>query len=80
VLFAIGAAYLRRRPDVIGLAAIAGAILLCLQLGMTYWFYLYIVWVVPFAFVAFFGRDAEPTQPTPAAEEPAPPQPVTLAI
>jgi hypothetical protein len=80
VLFAIGAAFLRRRPDVIGLAAIAGAILLCLQLGMTYWFYLYIVWVLPFAFVAIFGRDAEPEAPVAEPQQPAPPQPVTLAI
>lgn len=66
VVFAIAAAFIRRRPDVIGLAAIAGAILLCLQLGMAYWFYLYIVWIIPFAFVAIFGRDAEPS----TAEDP----------
>jgi hypothetical protein len=79
VLFAISAAFIRRRPDVIGLAAIAGAILLCLQLGMAYWFYLYIVWIVPFAFVAIFGRDAEPTQPAAEPQQPAPPQPVYVA-
>lgn len=76
VVFAIGAAFLRRRPDVIGLAAVAGAILLCLQLGMTYWFYLYIVWVIPFAFLAIFGRDAEPAPPAPEPQRPAPPHPI----
>jgi hypothetical protein len=60
VAFAIAAAFLPRRTDVIGLAAVAGAILLALQLTTTYWFYLYVVWVVPLAFVALFGRDGEP--------------------
>jgi hypothetical protein len=72
VLFAIAAAFIPRRPDVIGLAAIAGAILLMLQLGTTYWFYLYVVWMVPFAFVVFFGRDAAPEESGPPAPEPEP--------
>ncbi len=55
--FAIAAAFIPRRRDVIGLAAVAGAILVALPLGMTYWFYLYIVWVLPFAFVAFLARE-----------------------
>jgi hypothetical protein len=79
VAFAIAAAFLPRRPDVIGLAAVAGAIVLSLQLGMTYWFYLYIVWVIPFAFVAIFGRDGEPAAPEPEPAPPATPEPVTLA-
>ena len=66
VVFAVAAAFLPRRRDVIGLAAVAGSILLLLQLGTTYWFYLYIVWVLPFAFVALLGRDGE----TPPAPEP----------
>ncbi len=69
VAFALAAAFLPRRRDVVGLAAVAGAVLLLLQLGTTYWFYLYVVWVVPFAFVAFFGRDAEP-RPSPPEPEP----------
>jgi hypothetical protein len=79
ILFAIAAAFIPRRPDVIGLAAIAGAILLMLQLGTTYWFYLYVVWMVPFAFVVFFGRDALPEEPEPPEPEPAPSQPLVLA-
>ncbi|UGS39311.1 hypothetical protein [Capillimicrobium parvum] len=70
--FAIAAAFIPRRRDVVGLAAIAGAILIALQLGMTYWFYLYIIWVLPFAFVAFFAR--EPVG-RPAPAEPPPPPP-----
>jgi hypothetical protein len=55
-LFALGAAFIPRRRDVIGLAAIAAAITIALQLGLTYWFYLYLVWFFPFAAVALFGR------------------------
>ncbi len=79
VVFAVAAAFIPRRPDVIGLAAIAGAILLCLQLGMTYWFYLYIVWIIPFAFVAIFARDADPAAPEPDPSRPGAPEPVPLA-
>jgi hypothetical protein len=59
VAFALAAAFLPRRRDVIGLAAVAGAILIALELGTTYWFYLYIVWVLPFAFLAFLAREGE---------------------
>lgn len=76
--FAVAAAFIPRRRDVIGLAAVAGAILVALQLGMTYWFYLYIVWVVPFAFVAFLAREPSPAPTVP--EEPAPPRYVESAL
>ncbi len=72
VLFAVAAAFLPRRRDLIGLAAVAGAILLALQLGTTYWFYLYVVWVLPFAFVALLGRDGE-LSPAPAPARSHPP-------
>jgi len=78
--FAIAAAFIPRRRDIVGLAAVAGAILVSLQLGMTYWFYLYVVWVLPFAFVAFLGREPRPEpadvaapQVPGAAAEPGPP-------
>jgi hypothetical protein len=59
-VFAVAAAFLPRRRDVIGLAAMAGAILLALQLGTTYWFYLYVTWIIPFALVAFLAPEPEP--------------------
>ncbi len=60
VLLAVGVALVRRRPDVIGLAALAAAVLIALQLGVTYWFYLYIVWFFPLVMLALLGRYAEP--------------------
>jgi hypothetical protein len=55
-LFALAAGLIRRRPDVIGLAAMAAAVVIALQLGLSYWFYLYLVWFFPFVALALFGR------------------------
>ena len=60
VVFAVAAAFLPRRRDLVGLAALAAAILIALQLGVTHWFYLYIVWFLPFVLVALFARYREP--------------------
>jgi hypothetical protein len=57
VLLAIGAAFLPRGPrGTVSLAALAAAILIALQLGVTHWFYLYIVWFFPLVMVALLGR------------------------
>ena len=69
ILFALAVAVLPRRRDVVGLSALAGAVLIALQLGATYWFYIYIVWFLPLALVAFIARDGEPSRPP--APEPA---------
>jgi hypothetical protein len=45
----------RRRRDLVGLAALCAAVLIALQLGLTYWFYLYLVWFFPLAIIAIFG-------------------------
>jgi hypothetical protein len=55
-LFALAAAFLPRRRDVVGLAAVATAVVVALQLGLDYWFYLYLVWFFPFLAVALFAR------------------------
>jgi hypothetical protein len=72
VVFALAVAVVPRRRDVIGLAALAGAILIALQLGITYWFYLYVVWFFPLALVALIGQDAEPGLPAPPEPAAAP--------
>jgi hypothetical protein len=56
VLFAIAAAFIPRRRDVVGLAGVATAVVVALQLGLDYWFYLYLVWFLPFLLVALFAR------------------------
>jgi len=73
VALALALPLLRRRPDVVGLAACAAAILLGLQLGVTHWFYLYLAWVAPLVLLAGLGRELV-TAPVaePAVAEPRP--------
>jgi hypothetical protein len=56
VLLALAVAVVPRRRDLVGLAALAGAVLLALQLGVTHWFYLYLPWVLGPLLVAVLGR------------------------
>ena len=55
VLLAVAVAFVPRRRDVIGLAALAAAVLIALQLGVTHWFYLYVVWFYGPVMVALLG-------------------------
>ena len=59
VALAVAIAFVPRRRDVVGLAALAAAVLIGLQLGVTHWFYLYLVWFLGPVSIALFG-DAEP--------------------
>ena len=59
VLLAILAAFLPRRRTPVQVAALAGAILIAVQLGVTYWFYLYLVWFLPPALLALFGSQPQ---------------------
>jgi hypothetical protein len=60
------------RPDARRVAALGAAVLIAVQLTATHWFYLYVVWFVPFVLVAFFGayRD-RPGAAALATERPA---------
>ncbi|MEY2536065.1 MAG: hypothetical protein QOF29_3975 [bacterium] len=55
VVLAVALAFVPRRRDVVGLAALAAAVLIALQLGVTHWFYLYIVWFFGPVMVALLG-------------------------
>src|SRR4051812_27651821 len=55
VLLAVAVAFLPRRRDLIGLGALTAAVLIALQLGITHWFYLYIVWFFGPLMVALLG-------------------------
>jgi len=56
---ALAVAFLPRRPDERQIAALGAAVLIALQLAVTHWFYLYVVWFVPFVLVAMFGAYRE---------------------
>jgi hypothetical protein len=57
VLLAVAVAFLPRRPDVLGLAAMSAAVLIALQLGVTHWFYLYLVWFFPLVMLVLLGGE-----------------------
>jgi hypothetical protein len=62
VILAIALAFVPRRRDLVGLAALSAAILIALQLGVTHWFYLYVPWFFPLVMLALVGRWGEPAR------------------
>jgi hypothetical protein len=69
VLLALALAVVPRRRDLVGLAALSAAVLIALQLGVSHWFYLYVVWFFPFVMLALLApsRRAAPLRSTPPA-------------
>jgi hypothetical protein len=65
---ALVVAFFPRRLSERGTAALGAAVLIAVQLTATHWFYLYIVWFLPFALVAMFGAYRE-RSPAPSVEE-----------
>jgi Glycosyltransferase family 87 len=59
VALALLVAFIPRRPDARQAAALGAAALIVVQLAATHWFYLYVVWFVPFVFVAVLGAYRE---------------------
>ncbi len=66
---AIAVAFVPRRRDVMQVAALGAAVLILLQLGITHWFYLYIVWFFPLVIVALLGVYPEARAPRAAPVE-----------
>jgi hypothetical protein len=75
VLLAVGAAIVPSSRGPVEVAALAAAIMIGVELSLTHWFYLYIVWFFPLALVALTAaapaRAAEPVAQT-ATLVPAP--------
>jgi hypothetical protein len=69
VVLALAVAFVPRRRDLVTLAALAGAVLVAVQLGVTHWFYLYVVWFFPLVMIALLGRDLEDRRPLSARRE-----------
>ena len=67
---AVLAAFRPSAPDLRQIAAMGAAILIAVELTATHWFYLYIVWFVPFVLVALLA--AHVAGPTEHREEPEP--------
>jgi hypothetical protein len=60
VALALAVAVVPRRRDLVAVAALGAAVIIAIQLGVTYWFYFYIVWFFPLVIVAMFGSYAAP--------------------
>jgi Glycosyltransferase family 87 len=69
VALAVAVAFVRRRRDAVGLAALTAAVLIALQLGVTHWFYLYLVWFLGPVTIAMFGDAERVTHREPASYE-----------
>jgi hypothetical protein len=76
---AVLVAFVPRRRDLVTLAALGGAVLVAVQLGVTHWFFLYVVWFFPLAMIALLGRrleDRRAATPAPARAAARSSQPV----
>jgi hypothetical protein len=60
VVLALVVAVWPRRPTLVQMSACGAAVLIALELGVTYWFFLYVVWFFPLVIVALLGRYADP--------------------
>jgi hypothetical protein len=56
IALALSVAILPRRPDLLGLAAAAAAVLMAVQLGIDHWFYLYIPWFFGLVMLVLLGQ------------------------
>jgi hypothetical protein len=69
LVLALAVAFVPRRKDARQVAALAAAVLIAVQLGVSHWFYLYVVWFLPPLFLATLGAYREPG-PTARGPEP----------
>jgi hypothetical protein len=78
VALAVAVAFVPRGPRMpVQVAALGAAVLIGLQLAVSHWFYLYVVWFTPFVLVALFARygGREPDTGEPREEELQVPEP-----
>ena len=71
VALAVLVAFVPRRPTPRQVAALAAAVVIAVQLATTHWFYLYVVWFVPFVLVTVLGayRGRVAVEPPPPERE-----------
>jgi putative flippase GtrA len=80
VALAVLVAFVPRRRTSVQVAALGAAVLIALQLGITHWFYLYIVWFFPWLIFALIAAHPERWEIlAPRAEWEAHREPVVIA-
>ncbi len=66
---ALAVAFVPRRRDPVQVAALGAAVVIALELTMTHWFYLYVVWFAPLALVALMAPSRTGHRPAVGARE-----------
>ena len=61
-------AFVPRRRDALQVAALGAAVIVAVELAVTHWFYLYVVWFTPLALVALLGPYRGPEGPEAGAD------------
>ena len=59
-----------KHKNLLQTAALGAAVLLAVQLCLSHWFYLYIVWWLPLALIALLAVPAQARQPAQSHREP----------
>jgi hypothetical protein len=67
------------KRTLVEVAALAAAVLIALQLGITHWFYLYIVWFFPLVMLALLGSYPDRAERLAEVWSPSMPVPVAAA-
>ena len=77
VALALAVAFVPRVKSQVQVAALGAAVVIGLQLAVSHWFYLYVVWFLPFALVAMFAgyRMRDEAEPAVEPEELRAPEP-----
>jgi hypothetical protein len=69
IALAVAVAFVPRLKTPVQVAALGAAVLLALEIVTAHWFYLYVVWFMPFVLVALFALHREPADAPQLAEE-----------
>jgi hypothetical protein len=78
IALALVVAFFPRVRDVRVVSALAAAVMIAFELGITHWFYLYLVWFFPLVMVALTapsGTAARSPRPVVASRTPVPARP-----
>jgi hypothetical protein len=70
VALALFVAFAPRKKTQLQVAALGAAVLIAIEISLTHWFYLYIVWFMPFVLIALFGTLSFAEHSDPLADPP----------
>jgi hypothetical protein len=66
LLLAVAVYFAPKEKNALQVAALGAAVLIAVQLGLSHWFYLYIVWWLPLALIALLGVTLASPRPEPS--------------